>query len=135
MNTPHKPSTNDKDNISHRDEQHMDKFERLAGHEADVSNAPRPSIRRNRPADTKKVIGRGKLSQPQLQGLKANEKERIKQLRSELERLEKLPGQSAFAKHRRKIVSKALDLIKIAKDKRTAEESESLAQLIGKIKF
>ena len=120
-------SSNGKDNISHHDGEHVVEDERSV-HKADASEAPSRS-RRSRPDASKRIIG--KLSED----MKPNEKEQIKQLRLELERLEKLPAQSAFAEHRRKMVEKALYLITIARDQRTSEESESLAQLIGKLKF
>lgn len=113
------------------EETEHDDMDERSGHEADVSDGGVAVKTRRKGSSAasygKKVIG--KLSSNK----RDNPIDRIHLLRSELERLEQLPKQSAFAKHRRLMVTKALDLL--AKANRTTRESESLTVLMEKLKF
>jgi hypothetical protein len=126
MQTWPKQSKNEADHEMEHDLNKEDDEER-SGHEADVSESQGGVVtmkRRTGAAGRKKI---GKLS------TKDKGPDRLHQLRLELERLEKLPRASAFAKHRIKMVTKAIELLH--KAERTSYESESLTILLEKLKF
>ena len=128
MQTRPKQSKNEADHEMEHDLNKEDDEER-SGHEADVSESQGGVVtmkRRTGAAGRKKI---GKL----IMSTKDKIPDRLHQLRSELERLEKLPRASAFAKHRIKTVTKAIELLN--KAQRTSYESEYLTILLQKLKF